>query len=177
VVVWGWSEDGMNVERVEVSLDGGLTWAEAMLADERMADGRWQMADGTILEPPPAVSHPPSGTSQPSAKLWAFAGKLPADGAELLVLARGTDTAGNVEWAGPAVRLHRVVTQYWLPLIVKGWQAPVAPTPTATSAETPTPTPTPTEAPAMTSTPTPTVTPTAGWTERRIRLPLILKNQ
>ena len=37
IVAWGWSEDGSGVDRVEVSLDGGLTWAEAVVADEAKA--------------------------------------------------------------------------------------------------------------------------------------------
>lgn len=49
VVVWGWTEEGYALGRVEVSLDGGLTWAEAMLAVE-------EMEDGTVLEPPSAIS-------------------------------------------------------------------------------------------------------------------------
>ncbi|MFQ5340748.1 MAG: Ig-like domain-containing protein, partial [Anaerolineae bacterium] len=36
IVVWGWTEDGSGVDWVEVSLDAGLTWADAILAVEEM---------------------------------------------------------------------------------------------------------------------------------------------
>jgi hypothetical protein len=114
VVVWGWTEDGVGVDRVRVSLDGGLTWGDAVLAVEKMEDGRWKMEDGTVLEPPSAIRH------QPSARLWAFAGTLPDPDGVPLVIARGTDVAGNVERPGPAVRLYRVVSRLWLPLVAKG---------------------------------------------------------
>ncbi|MFQ5593318.1 MAG: hypothetical protein ACE5HA_04150, partial [Anaerolineae bacterium] len=120
VLVWGWSEDGVGVAQVRVSLDAGLTWADAVVADEEMGDGRWRMEDGTVLELPSAIRQQLSAIRhQPSARLWAFAGTLPEDEAAPLILARATDVAGNVERPGPAVQLHRIVSRLWLPLTMK----------------------------------------------------------
>jgi hypothetical protein len=178
-VVWGWSEDGSGVAGVQVSLDGGLTWADAMLADGAKTLLQAHGLDVSTFE------RSNVGT------LWAFAGTLPAGTREHLIRARGTDAAGNVERVGPAVRLYQAairlwfpvmlkasretarVTGYrWLPLVGGGWGAPITPTPTptpthsATATASPTGTATWTVQPTATptATRTPTVTRTAGVT-------------
>jgi hypothetical protein len=121
VVVWGWSEDGSGVTGVQVSLDGGVTWVSALLADEARA-----LLQAHNLNVP---------TSERAnvRTLWAFAGTLPEGEREYLIQARGVDKAGNVERVGPAVVVYMAVSRLWLPLMLKAWQAPVVPTPPPTA--------------------------------------------
>ncbi|MFQ5813431.1 MAG: Ig-like domain-containing protein, partial [Anaerolineae bacterium] len=112
IVVWGWTEDGIGVTRVEISLDGGLTWTEAMLADEAQA-----MLTEKLQAP---ASQPETWNPKPeTATLWAFAGPLPEGEVEYYIRARGVDVAGNVEAPGPGVVVHTVVSRIWLPLVLK----------------------------------------------------------
>ncbi len=112
VLVWGWSEDGVGVDRVEVSLDGGLTWRNAVLADgaEKLLAERSQSPT-----PQPETQNPKPET----ATLWAFAGTLPEDQVEYFIRARSGDRAGNAELTGPTVVVHMVVSRFWLPLVLK----------------------------------------------------------
>jgi hypothetical protein len=113
VTIWGYADDGWGVDRVEVSVDGGATWQEALLGEEASA-----IAGVPVPEPrPPADSSPRgpvkiylplahSGRAANGTVLWAI--QVPTNATDLVIRSRAVDPAGNVEVPQPPVRVRRM---------------------------------------------------------------------
>jgi hypothetical protein len=110
-VVWGYAEDGLGVERVEVSLNGGRSWRPALLGAEAAA-----LAGVAVPPTPPAPPGPgrgperlylpvlASGRDPSGSTLWAI--RVVAEPGPLAIRSRAIDRAGNVEALGPPLRLR-----------------------------------------------------------------------
>ena len=99
VLVWGLAADGWGVDRVDVSLDGGMTWDAALLGD----------AARDLLDSLGVPGVPPDDV------VWAI--QLEAASFHLAIRSRATDLAGNSEPLRAPVRATVAHVSYWLPLI------------------------------------------------------------
>jgi hypothetical protein len=110
LLIWGHAADGWGIETVEVSIDGGRTWHNALLGADA---GRLLGADWP--DPVPAEQPGPNAIFLPTVQkhstltpgtLWAI--ELAAPWGDLALRSRATDWAGNVEPLGLPVRIRHI---------------------------------------------------------------------
>jgi hypothetical protein len=117
LLVWGYAVDGVAVESVSVSADGGGSWHPALLGAEAVAliDGLPQPGRGPFRAYLPFASLGEGDGRWVG--LWALRVPLPAG--PVALRSRAVDEAGNVERLAPPLRLLRGGERWppraWLP--------------------------------------------------------------
>ncbi|MFN8485914.1 MAG: Ig-like domain-containing protein [Anaerolineae bacterium] len=93
VLMWGTAKDGWSLSGVGVSVDGGRTWADALVGPDAAAFLARVLCAG-------------SAAQKGDSTLWAAS--APAPMGELALRSRAVDAAGNVETLKPPVRVQHV---------------------------------------------------------------------
>ncbi len=102
LLIWGVASDGLGLSTVEVSLDGAQTWQPAELVMAATMD------DDTLRKPLPDDT-----------VLWNLMVPV-SSGQNLIIYARATDLAGNVQRLGAPVRVTVAADaerRIWMPLV------------------------------------------------------------
>ncbi len=99
-LVWGIAQDGWGIDEVQVSVSGGA-WQAAAIGDEARA-----LVNTAGRQP---------GVPE-NAVLWALTVSLPVQTGPVVIQARSTDWAGNVESPAQKVRAGSAASRIWLPM-------------------------------------------------------------
>ena len=99
-LVWGIAQDGWGIDEVQVSVNGGV-WQTAAIGDDARA-----LVNAAGRQP---------GVPE-NAVLWALMVSLPVQPGPVVIQARSTDWAGNVESPAQKVRAGSAASRIWLPM-------------------------------------------------------------